>query len=43
MPKNESAAVHQGDEFPRVLHNGDELILPDVLPGFSVPVKRFFE
>jgi hypothetical protein len=24
-------------------HNGDELTLPDVLPGFKVEAKRFFE
>ena len=42
-PKTESAAVHRLDEFAQVFHNGDELTLPDVLPGFSVPVKKFFE
>ncbi|MDB5312664.1 MAG: hypothetical protein JWO38_6866 [Gemmataceae bacterium] len=42
-PRTESAAVFRGDEFPQVFHNGDELTLPDVLPSFSVPVKRFFE
>lgn len=31
------------DEIQQVFDNGDELTLPDVLPGFSVPVKRFFE
>jgi hypothetical protein len=25
------------------MHNSDELTLPDVLSGFSVPVKKFFE
>ena len=33
----------EADEIPRRLHNGDELTLPDVLPGFSVAVRRFFE
>jgi len=42
-PKYELAAVHQGDEFARRLHNGDELTFPDILPGFAVPVRRFFE
>jgi Uma2 family endonuclease len=42
-PATESAAVFRGDELPQRLHNGDELTLPDVLPDFSVPVKRFFE
>ncbi len=26
-----------------VFHAGDTLTLPDVLPGFAVPVRRFFE
>jgi Uma2 family endonuclease len=42
-PANESAAVYRGQEFPVRLHNSDELTIPDILPGFSVPVKRFFE
>ena len=27
---------------PVRMHNGDELTLPDVLPGFAVQVKDFF-
>jgi Uma2 family endonuclease len=42
-PVTESAAVFRRDEWPQRLHNGDELTLPDVLPGFAVPVRRFFE
>lgn len=42
-PKTESAAIYRPDEFPLRMHNGDELTLPDVLPGFAVPVRRFFE
>jgi Uma2 family endonuclease len=42
-PQTESAAVFRGDEWPLRLHNGDELTLPDVLPGFAVSVRRFFE
>ncbi len=42
-PELESAAVFRADEYPQRFHNGDELTLPDVLPGFAVPVKRFFE
>jgi len=42
-PPTESAAVFRPDELPQRLHNGDELTLPDVLPGFSVPVRKFFE
>lgn len=42
-PKIEAVAVYRPDELPLRLHNGDELTLPDVLPGFAVPVRRFFE
>jgi Uma2 family endonuclease len=42
-PKTESAAVYREDEFPIRMHNGDELTLPDVLPGFAVRVSQFFE
>jgi Uma2 family endonuclease len=42
-PDLKMAAVFRPDELPVRLHNGDELTLPDVLPGFAVPVKAFFE
>jgi Uma2 family endonuclease len=43
-PAVDAAAVYrQTDDFPQRMHNGDELTLPDVLPGFAVPVRRFFE
>ena len=42
-PKTETATAHRADEFQQVFHNGDEFTLPDVLPGFAVPVARFFE
>jgi Uma2 family endonuclease len=43
-PNLEMAAVYrESDGFPQRFSNGDELTLPDVLPGFSVPVKKFFE
>lgn len=41
-PDTESASVHRQDELHQLVHNGDTLTIPDVLPGFSVPVKRFF-
>lgn len=41
-PDTESLAVFRADEFPVRMHNGDELTLPDVLPGFVVQVKDFF-
>lgn len=42
-PDLESAAVFRADEYPQRFHNGDEVTLPDILPGFTVPVKAFFE
>lgn len=42
-PSVRSVAVFREDELPFRLANGDELTLPDVLPGFSVAVARFFE
>ena len=41
-PDTESASVHRQDELHQLVHNGDTLTISDVLPGFSVPVKRFF-
>lgn len=42
-PKTATVSVHRQDELHQLLHNGDELTLPDVLPGFAVPIARFFE
>ena len=43
-PEIESATVYRHtEEIPQRFSNGDELTLPDVLPGFSVPVRKFFE
>jgi Uma2 family endonuclease len=41
-PQTESLAVYREDELPVRMHNGDELTLPDVLPGFAVKVSEFF-
>lgn len=41
-PPATAATVYRIDEFPQTFHNGDELKLPDVLPGFAVPVSRLF-
>ena len=38
-----TASVYRPDELQQIFQNGDELVVPDVLPGFSVPVKRLFE
>ena len=41
--KSASASVYRPDELQQIFHNGDALVVPDVLPGFSVPVQRLFE
>jgi Uma2 family endonuclease len=38
-----TASVYRPDELQQIFHNGDSLVVPDVLPGFSVPVLRLFE
>jgi Uma2 family endonuclease len=38
-----TASVYRPDELQQIFHNGDSLIVPDVLPGFSVMVKRLSE
>jgi Uma2 family endonuclease len=43
-PSTTSASVYRdAEEFQQILHNGDPLTLPDVLPGFSVIVKTLFD
>jgi Uma2 family endonuclease len=42
-PETESIGVYTENEFPRRLTIGEELTLPEVLPDFRVPVRRFFE
>jgi Uma2 family endonuclease len=42
-PDTATVSVYRLNEIQQVYDNGDELTLPDVLPGFAVPVKRFFE
>jgi Uma2 family endonuclease len=38
-----TASVYRPDELQQIFHNGDALVVPDVLPGFSVPVQQLFE
>src|ERR1043165_773806 len=38
-----TASVYRSDELQQIFHNGDSLVVPDVLPGFSVPVQHLFE
>ena len=41
-PPTESVGVFRAGELPQRYSNGDDLKLSDVLPGFAVPVRRFF-
>jgi Uma2 family endonuclease len=38
-----TALLCLADQGPRRLGPDDELAIPEILPGFSVPVRRFFE
>jgi Uma2 family endonuclease len=37
-----SASVYRAEELQQIFHNSDELVVPDLLPGFAVPVRRLF-
>ena len=43
FPETRSAAVFRPDSLPQPVATDAELTLPDVLPGFAVPVRAFFE
>lgn len=38
-----TASIYRKDEFQQIFDNGDDRVIPDVLPGFSAPVRKFFE
>lgn len=40
--RHATACVYRDDEPPKVLREADTLTIPDVLPGFSLPVARLF-
>ena len=42
FPESKSAAIHRPNAEPVSLSTTETLELPDILPGFSVPVKAFF-
>ena len=42
-PKTETARVYSAEETEQILTADQELLFPDILPGFAVPVRRFFE
>lgn len=43
FPETKSAAIHRPNAAPVELATNDTLEVPDILPGFSVPVSAFFE
>jgi Uma2 family endonuclease len=43
IPESETAAVFRPDTLPVQIASDAELTLPDVLPGFSVLLRKFFE
>lgn len=43
FPETKSAAIHRPSAAPVTLAATDTLELPDILPGFSVPLSVFFE
>lgn len=42
-PRTESASVFRPDDRQVIFEASDTLTLPDVLPGFAVPVRSLFE
>ena len=38
-----TASVYRAEELQQIFHNGDALVVPEVLPDFAVPVLRLFE
>ncbi len=43
MPDSQTAAVYRSEELPVRLGSDEQLTLPDVLPGFAVAVRAFFQ
>ncbi len=42
-PDRRTVSIYQQDGSQEILFEADTLTIPDVLPGFSVPVRRLFE
>jgi Uma2 family endonuclease len=42
-PKTRSASVFRDQDRQDIFEADEDLVLPDILPGFSAPVARFFE
>jgi Uma2 family endonuclease len=42
-PTRQAVAVYRNDAEEEHFGVEQELVIPDILPGFSVPVRKFFE
>lgn len=42
-PKTETARVYLADDTDHTVKGDDALTFPNILPGFAVPLRRFFE
>ena len=42
-PKDQTVSIYRADENPRILTIEDAFVLPDILPGFTIPIRKFFE
>ena len=42
-PKTETARVYSAEDTEQILTADQDLLFPNILPGFAVPVRRFFE
>lgn len=42
-PATATASVYRAEELQHTFHNGDELVIPEVLPGFAVKGRSLFE
>jgi Uma2 family endonuclease len=40
---SQTASVYRNEELQQIFHNSDELVVPEVLPGFAVAVSKLFE
>ncbi len=38
-----TAQAHDDEQGLRIFHESDDLTFPELLPGFRVPLRRFFE
>jgi len=41
-PDKGTVAIHRSNELPQMLNRHDVLTIPEVLPGFSLPIEQLF-